>query len=90
MEVTGLRRTEHRKELVMRMTVADVMTTKVVSVTATTPFKDIAQALITGGISAVPVLDDDNHVLGMVSEADLLARTVPGIVRVRHHIRSSP
>ncbi|WP_336215373.1 CBS domain-containing protein [Nonomuraea sp. LPB2021202275-12-8] len=74
----------------MRMTVADVMTTKVVSVTATTPFKDIAQALITGGISAVPVLDDDNHVLGMVSEADLLARTVPGIVRVRHHIRSSP
>ncbi|SEH04006.1 BON domain-containing protein [Nonomuraea solani] len=58
----------------MRMTVADVMTTKVVSVTAATPFKDIAEALITGGISAVPVLDDDNHVLGMVSEADLLRK----------------
>ncbi|WP_103964926.1 CBS domain-containing protein [Nonomuraea solani] len=56
------------------MTVADVMTTKVVSVTAATPFKDIAEALITGGISAVPVLDDDNHVLGMVSEADLLRK----------------
>ncbi|TMR35816.1 CBS domain-containing protein [Nonomuraea zeae] len=56
------------------MTVADVMTTKVVSVTATTPFKDIAEALIAGGISAVPVLDDDNHVIGMVSEADLLRK----------------
>ncbi|WP_103963506.1 CBS domain-containing protein [Nonomuraea solani] len=56
------------------MTVADVMTTKVVSVTAATPFKDIAEALITGGISAIPVLDNDNHVLGMVSEADLLRK----------------
>ncbi|WP_431933214.1 CBS domain-containing protein [Nonomuraea jabiensis] len=56
------------------MTVEDVMTTKVVSVTAATPFKDIAQALITGGISAVPVLDDDDHVIGMVSEADLLRK----------------
>ncbi|MFI7444779.1 CBS domain-containing protein [Nonomuraea indica] len=58
----------------MRMTVADVMTSKVVSVTATTPFKDIAQALIEGGISAVPVVDDDQHVIGMVSEADLLRK----------------
>ncbi|MEV4355470.1 CBS domain-containing protein [Nonomuraea sp. NPDC049625] len=58
----------------MRMTVEDVMTTKVVSVTAATPFKDIAQALIAGGISAVPVLDDDDHVIGMVSEADLLRK----------------
>ncbi|MGR6918043.1 CBS domain-containing protein [[Actinomadura] parvosata] len=42
----------------MRMTVADVMTAKVVTVTATTPFKEIAEALISGGISAVPVTDD--------------------------------
>ncbi|GAA3560998.1 CBS domain-containing protein [Nonomuraea rosea] len=58
----------------MRMTVADVMTTKVVSVTAATPFKEIAEALINGGISAVPVLADDDHVIGMVSEADLLRK----------------
>ncbi|WP_240197799.1 CBS domain-containing protein [Nonomuraea lactucae] len=64
-----------RRELTaMRMTVADVMTSKVVSVAATAPFKDIAEALITGGISAVPVVDDDDHVLGMVSEADLLRK----------------
>ncbi|MEO3799797.1 CBS domain-containing protein [Nonomuraea sp. B1E8] len=58
----------------MRMAVADVMTVKVVSITAATPFKDIAQTLIDGGISAVPVTDDDNHVIGMVSEADLLCK----------------
>ncbi|MFF0862014.1 CBS domain-containing protein [Nonomuraea sp. NPDC003560] len=58
----------------MKMTVADVMTGKVVSVTPATPFKDIAEALITGGISAVPVVDDEQHVVGMVSEADLLRK----------------
>ncbi|MFD1546063.1 CBS domain-containing protein [Nonomuraea guangzhouensis] len=57
-----------------RRTVADVMTAKAVTVTARTPFKDIAETLITGGISAVPVLDDDGHVIGMVSEADLLRK----------------
>ncbi|TYB60300.1 CBS domain-containing protein [Nonomuraea sp. PA05] len=56
------------------MTVADVMTEKVVTVSAATPFKEIAETLIAGGISAVPVTDDDNHVLGMVSEADLLRK----------------
>jgi CBS domain-containing protein len=51
---------EARKELItMRMTVAEVMTTRVVPVTAATPFKEFAQALITGGISAVPVIDGD-------------------------------
>ncbi|WP_240972398.1 CBS domain-containing protein [Nonomuraea composti] len=58
----------------MRMTVADVMTAKVVTVTATTPFKEIAEALISGGISAVPVTDGHDRVLGMVSEADLLRK----------------
>ncbi|MEV0351261.1 CBS domain-containing protein [Nonomuraea sp. NPDC050680] len=57
-----------------RRTVADVMTAKVVTVTARTPFKDIAESLIAGGISAVPVVEDDGHVIGMVSEADLLRK----------------
>ncbi|MGP4098403.1 CBS domain-containing protein [Nonomuraea sp. KM90] len=56
----------------MRMTVADVMTDQVVTVTAATPFREIAEALISGGISAVPVLGDDRQVIGMVSEAALL------------------
>ncbi|GAA3560298.1 CBS domain-containing protein [Nonomuraea rosea] len=58
----------------MRVTVTDVMTTKAISVKADTPFKDIAETLITHGISAVPVVDDADHVLGVVSEADLLLK----------------
>ncbi|MFG1688221.1 CBS domain-containing protein [Nonomuraea sp. NPDC049269] len=57
-----------------RRTVADVMTAKVITVTAKTPFKDIAETLIAGGISAVPVVDEGGHVVGMVSEADLLRK----------------
>jgi CBS-domain-containing membrane protein len=58
----------------MRITVKDVMTTDVVSVNGNTPFKDIAELLIERGISAVPVVDDGNHVVGVVSEADLLCK----------------
>ncbi|WP_431933167.1 CBS domain-containing protein [Nonomuraea jabiensis] len=58
----------------MGMTVENVMTSKVVSVTATTPFKELAETLVSNDVSAVPVLDDDNHVIGVVSEADLLCK----------------
>jgi CBS domain-containing protein len=58
----------------MRTTVKDVMTGKVTTVTATTPFREIAETLIARGISAVPVIDDHDHVIGMVSEADLLRK----------------
>jgi CBS domain-containing protein len=55
-------------------TVADVMTTDVVTVRATTPFKDIARRLAERRVSAVPVVDDDGYVLGVVSETDLLRK----------------
>jgi CBS domain-containing protein len=57
-------------------TVAAVMTPadQVVSVRADTGYKEIASLLADRQISAVPVLDDTSHVLGIVSEADLLAK----------------
>ncbi|SEN75245.1 CBS domain-containing protein [Nonomuraea pusilla] len=58
----------------MRTTVKDVMTREVASVNGSTPFKDIAEVLIAHGVSAVPVVDGDNHVIGVVSEADLLRK----------------
>jgi CBS-domain-containing membrane protein len=60
-------------------TVQDVMTTDVVTVGRHTAFKDIAGLFDQHRISAVPVVDAQRHVLGVVSEADLLARqTEPG------------
>ncbi|MER6175184.1 CBS domain-containing protein [Streptosporangium sp. NPDC001681] len=58
----------------MRVKVNEVMTRAVASVNGSTPFKDVAEVLIAHGVSAVPVVDAENHVLGVVSEADLLAK----------------
>ncbi|MFJ3921779.1 CBS domain-containing protein [Streptomyces sp. NPDC090022] len=57
--------------------VADLMTDKVVSVTKDTAFKDVAKLLAQYDISGVPVLDDEDRVLGVVSQTDLLAGASP-------------
>jgi CBS domain-containing protein len=54
--------------------VKDLMTTPVVTVEPTTPFKEIVARLAEHRVSAVPVVDDSGLVLGMVSEADLLLK----------------
>lgn len=55
-------------------TVADVMTRSVVCAYASAPFKEIARALHRNGINAVPVLDEQRHVVGVVTASDLLGR----------------
>ena len=63
-----------------RTNVADVMTTTVASVSPSTPVPDVAATLYTAAVRAVPVLDGDGALLGVVSEADLmpaLAATEP-------------
>ncbi len=54
--------------------VADVMTPKVVTVDIDTPFKEITRVLTERRISAVPVLDRGGHLVGIVSEEDLLRK----------------
>ncbi|MEV1243410.1 CBS domain-containing protein [Nonomuraea sp. NPDC050022] len=58
----------------MRMTVQDVMTTDVAAVNHQASFHTVADLLISKAVSGMPVLDDDDHVLGVISEADLLAK----------------
>jgi len=58
----------------MSATVKDVMTTHVVAVRKNASFKDMAISLREHRVSAFPVLDDDDRVVGVVSEADLLAK----------------
>jgi len=55
-----------------RHTVADVMTRRVATVTEETTYKQIVETLTKNGVSAVPVVDLDQHAIGVVSEADLL------------------
>ncbi|MFJ7587523.1 CBS domain-containing protein [Streptomyces sp. NPDC097617] len=59
------------------ISVADLMTDEVVSVVPDTAFKDVAKLLAQYGVSGLPVLDDEDRVVGVVSQTDVLARTVP-------------
>jgi CBS domain-containing protein len=61
--------------ITMNATVNDVMTTTVVAVKQGASYKEMAALLRKYRVSAFPVLDDDQKVIGIVSEADLLAKT---------------
>ncbi|MCF4136262.1 CBS domain-containing protein [Streptomyces sp. Tue 6430] len=54
--------------------VSDVMTRTVVALAAGATFKDIVRTVEVQRISALPVLDGGNRVVGVVSEADLLRK----------------
>jgi CBS domain-containing protein len=56
------------------MKAKDVMTTKVVTVGPDMPVNAIAALFLDRHISAVPVIDDDRRILGIVSEGDLMRR----------------
>lgn len=57
-----------------RQKIKNVMSTDVATVRKDTPFKEIVRTLQRRGISAVPVVDSGGRVLGVVSQADLLAK----------------
>jgi CBS domain-containing protein len=54
--------------------VSDVMTPDVVSARPETPYRDVVDLLISRRINAVPVIDEDRRVIGVVSESDLLRK----------------
>jgi CBS domain-containing protein len=56
------------------MKVTDVMNRDVVVVSPRMPLKDVARVLVNRHFSGVPVVDDDGKVLGVLSEADILAK----------------
>ena len=83
----------------MNTTVKDVMTTHVVAVRLNATYKDMATRLREFRVSAFPVLDDDDKVIGVVSEADLLTKEalefhpahglIGGILHGREHSKAA-
>ena len=60
------------------MNAADVMTDRIIEVSPQVTVRECAQILLRHRISAVPVVDDDNKLIGMVSEGDLVHRVELG------------
>jgi len=56
------------------MKIATVMTTEVLTVSPETTLKQVAELLAARGISGAPVVDENRLVVGVVSEADILAK----------------
>jgi CBS-domain-containing membrane protein len=56
------------------MKVHEIMTRNVISVTPDTPVREVAQILDRHRISGVPVTDGGGHMVGLISEYDLIAR----------------
>lgn len=54
------------------MRVRDLMTTDVLTLGPEAPLKDVARILVEHRISGLPVCDIEGHVLGVVSEGDIL------------------
>jgi CBS domain-containing protein len=56
------------------MKIEAVMSTEVVTVSPDTPLKTVAEELVEHRISGMPVVNDAGEVLGVISEADLIAK----------------
>jgi CBS domain-containing protein len=68
------------------MRAMDVMTSDIITVDPDMKVQDLASLLAERGISGAPVVDASGHLIGIVSEGDLLHRAEIGTAR-RHRER---
>lgn len=59
------------------MKVSDIMTSSVRTARADTPVKEIANTMCFHKISGLPIVDENDAIIGIVSEKDLLTRMFP-------------
>ncbi|BEL06030.1 CBS domain-containing protein [Actinoplanes sichuanensis] len=69
------------------MRVRDIMTSSVYVVRHDAPVEDAAELMTTYAVTALPVVDGDERLVGMVSDSDLLWHRVPAELATdpRHH-----
>ncbi|MGW5740482.1 CBS domain-containing protein [Amycolatopsis sp. NPDC003861] len=71
------------------MRARDLMTTPVITVHPWTSAKEAAELLAAHGFTALPVVDDDDRLVGIVTEADLIRGRIPADPRYVHEPRES-
>jgi CBS domain-containing protein len=60
------------------MRAKDVMTIKIVRISPDNSVRQAAKMMLDNQVSGIPVVDDDGHLLGIISEGDLIRRTELG------------
>ena len=56
------------------MAAKDIMTRNIITISSTTPVKNLAQILLQHRVSGAPVVDKKGKVLGFVSESDIVVK----------------
>ncbi len=64
------------------MIVSEIMTTGVRTANADTSIRDIANTMCFNKISGLPIVDEDNKIIGIVSEKDFLKRMFPDMATI--------
>ena len=59
-----------------QLRVRDIMTTQVISLGENDTIKDATIVLAVDNLSGAPVIDDDYHLVGIISETDILGLIV--------------
>ena len=57
--------------LLWKLKIDELMTHKVVSVSLDTPIEEAAQLMVNTKIGGLPIVDDNNHVQGVITETDI-------------------
>ncbi|MGW4490019.1 CBS domain-containing protein [Amycolatopsis sp. NPDC004368] len=71
------------------MRARDLMSAPVVTVHPWVPAKEAAEVLFEHGFTALPVVDDDERLIGIVTEVDLIRGRIPADTRSAH-LRPEP
>ena len=58
----------------MQIPIREIMTTNVITVPGTMPVNDVARLLDEKRITGLPVVDERGHVIGVLSEFDIISR----------------
>ncbi len=56
-----------------KLTAADIMTRKVITAEPDALIKNLAQTMINKHINRIPIVDEDDNIIGIVSRADILS-----------------